>query len=511
MKGRLVGAIPVVVMAMLVTACGGGTTQPGETGSSAPVTAANANPDATVNVGMTLEPTGLDIFNTSGAALRQVALGNVYEGLVRRTHDSKLEPLLAKEWKISEDALRYEFTLQDDVKFSDGQTLVADDVVESLKVPCGEACGAAADKASDRMKDVQSITAEGDKKVVVTLKQRDWRLLDTLSTDVGLVKPRQHSVDLAKNSNGTGPYEITNWQQGSSLTLTRRDNYWGEKPKNKVVNFRFYKEAAAASNALSSGEIDLHSAPSAETIDRFRKDQNFVVTEGSSGSWMTIGFNHNDPELSDLRVRRAIRMAIDKDGLIKALGLNATRVGSLSVPDDPWYTDTTGIDAPDKEKAKQLLKEAGKENLNLTFEVANTYDTRISEYVQAQLKEVGVNLEVKQMEFATWLDKVYKKKDYQMTMVLHVDPWTLTYYANPKYYWNYDNAEVQKVYADAMSAKTTEEGHQGLKKMSEMIAKDAASEWLYAPNSMTVATKKVAGYPVARTGSQYFVSQIAKA
>lgn len=509
MKRRFIG-VPLLAVAMLLTACGGGSNEPGQT-SSAPATIANANPDATINVGMTLEPTGLDIFNTSGAALRQVALGNVYEGLVRRTHDSKLEPLLAKEWKISEDALRYEFTLQEGVKFSDGQTLVADDVVESLKIRCGEACGAPAAKASDRMKSVQSITAEGSNKVVITLKERDWRILDTLSGDNGLVQPRNHSVDLAQKTNGTGPYEITNWQQGSSMTLTRRDDYWGEKPKNKIVNFRFYKEAAAASNALSSGEIDLQTAPSAETIDRFRKDQNFRVVEGSSGSWMTIGFNHQDPQLSDVRVRRAIRMAIDKEGLIKALNVNGTKVGSMSVPDDPWYTDTTDIYPHDKEKAKQLLKEAGKENLNLTFEVANTYDVRISEYVQAQLKEVGINLEVKQMEFATWLDKVYKKKDYQMTMVLHVDPWTLTYYANPKYYWNYNNAEVQKIYAEAMSAKTPEEGYKGLQKISEIIAEDAASEWLYAPNSVTVASNKVAGYPTSRNLSQYFVWQITKA
>ena len=501
---RVAGAIALVIA---LTACGSNSPS---TTSSAPNSVANANSDATVNVGFTLEPTGLDIFTTSGAALRQLELGNVYEGLVRRTHTGELEPLLAEKWTIADDGLRYDFDLRKNVTYSDGQKMTAADVVAALAVGCGEACGAPKDAASPRMTAVKSIKAEGDNSVVIELKQRDWRLLDTLSTDIGLIKPSKHSVDLAKETNATGPYAVTNWQQGSSITLTRRDDYWGTKPKNKTVVFRYFKDAAAAANALSSGEIDMHAAPSPETVSRFSKDANFTVTEGSSASWMTLGFNNADPNLKDKRVRSALRKAIDKDGLIKTLGISAERVGSMSVPDDKWYVDNTKIDAYDPEKARAELKAAGKENLKLTLEVANTYDTRISEYIAAQLREVGVTVEIKQMEFANWLDKVYTKKDYQMTMVLHVDPWTLTYYANPEYYWNYNNAEVQKVYADAMTAETPEKGYEGLKKLSTMVSEDAASDWLYAPKTTTVASKKVAGYPTGRTGSQYFVFDIQK-
>lgn len=511
MQSRFASGVAVGIAAALITGCSGGQDggQPPNS-TAAPSTVANADPQATINVGMTLEPTGLDIFTTAGAALEQVEIGNVYEGLVRRTHDGRLEPLLASEWQISDDALRYVFTLRPDVKFSDGQILHADDVVDSLSEPCGAACGAPADKASDRMSAVQSITAEGSDKVVITLARRDWRLLDSLSSDIGLVRPKRHDVDLAKQTNGTGPYEITNWQQGSSITLTRRDDYWGAKPVNKTVIFRFYKDRAAAANALASGEIDLHTDPSAEMIDRFSRDQNFNVVEGSSGSWMVLGFNHQLPQLADVRVRQAIRMAIDKDGLIKALDLRATRVGSLSVPDDPWYTDTTGIYPPDKAKAKELLAAAGADNLQLTLEVANIYDSRLSQYVAAQLKEIGITVEIKQMEFATWLDKVYSKKDYQLTMVLHVEPWSIVNYANPHYYWNYDSPAVQETFAAAISAQTADEGYAGLQKMTVLMAEEVASDWLYAPNAVTIATKKVAGYPTARTHSQYFVSQIAK-
>ncbi|MBO1030938.1 ABC transporter substrate-binding protein [Tessaracoccus sp. SD287] len=503
MLTKLIRGATALALALTLAACSSAT-------ESTPGNANPTNSDASVHIGFVLEPTGLDMFSTSGAALRQVELGNVYEGLVRRTHDGAFEPLLAKEWKISDDGLNYQFTLQDDVTFTDGQKMTSADVVASLSLTCGEACGGTAETASTRLTAVTSIKADGDDKVVITLKQRDWRLIDTLSTDVGAIVPAKHDVDLAQKTNGTGPYQVTNWQQGSSITLTRRDDYWGTKPKNKEVVYHFYKDPSAAANALASGEIDLHTAPNADMIERFTGDDKFVIGEGSSASWMTLGFNNKNEVLSDVRVRRALRMAVDKDGLITALGIKAERVGSMTVPDDPWYTDLTSVDNNDKEQAKALLKEAGQQNLTLTLKVANTYDSKISEYLAAQYKEIGVTLNIEQMEFATWLEDVYQKKDYELTMVLHVDPWTLSYYGNPKYYWNYDNPGAQKVLNEAFTATEDRVAHDKLKQLSELVTKDAASDWLYAPRTVILANTSVSGFPTNRINSEFHVWDIEK-
>lgn len=498
---KLVRWAAVLAVTLALAACGS---------SGASNDSGQVDPDSTVHIGFTLEPTGLDITTTSGAALRQLELGNVYEGLVRRNHDGTLEPLLAKEWTISDDKLTYTFSLQEGVTFSNGDAMTAQHVVDSLARFCGEACGGSKETANQRLAAVKSITAEGDNTVVITLTRSDWRLIDTLSTDIGLVVPTDGKVDLANTTNGTGPYEVTNWSQGSSITLTRRDDYWGTKPKNKTVVYHYYTDASAAANALSSGEIDLHTTPSAEARTRFANDDNFTVVEGNSGSWMTLGFNNKAAPLDDARVRRALRMGIDKQGLIEVLGIAAEQVGSMSVPDDKWYTDLTGVDPYNPEEARKLLAEAGQPNLSLTLEVANTYDSKISEYIAAQLKEIGVEVTIAPMEFATWLDKVYSKKDYEMTIVLHVDPWTLTYYGNPAYYWNYDSAAAQKLYTDAMAAPEVEQGHDLLKQLSELVAKDAASDWLYAPKAVVIANTKVTGFPANRINSEFHVWDIEK-
>lgn len=502
MLSKLARGAAVMALALTLAACGSGEQSSTSTGA--------ADPDATVHVGFTLEPTGLDMTTTNGAALRQLELGNVYEGLVSRGHDGALTPLLAKEWKTSEDGLTYEFTLQDGVTFSDGQKMTAKDVVASLSKTCGEACGGSKETASSRLTAVTSIKADGDDKVVITLKQRDWRLIDTLSTDVGIILPAENKVDLARETNGTGPYEVTNWQQGSSITLTRNDDYWGTKPKNKSVVFHYYKDPAAAANAMASGEIDVHTSPNPEMIERFASDPDHVTTEGSSASWMTLGFNNANEKLKDQKVRRALRLAVDKDGLIDALGIKAQRVGSMTVADDKWFTDLTSVDNNDKEQAKALLKEAGAENLTLTLKVANTYDSKISEYLAAQYKEVGVTLNIEQMEFATWLEQVYQKKNYELTMVLHVDPWTLSYYGNPKYYWNYDNAEAQAAMKSAFTSTSDEEAYGHLRTLSEIVTKDAASDWLYAPTTVVISKKGVNGIPQNRINSEFHVWNLEK-
>ena len=151
---------------------------------------------------------------------------------------------------------------------------------------------------------------------------------------------------------------------------------------------------------------------------------------------------------------------------------------------------------------------AGAENLSLNLRVANNYDSAISEYIAAQLKEIGINVTIDRMEFSSWLDEVYRGGNYDMTMVLHVDPWTLTYYSNPSYYWHYDSADAQRLNKEAMTASSLEERDKKLGELATFVSEDAASDWLYSPKAIIFSREGVSGFPTNRTGSRFYAADI---
>ncbi|MGV9768229.1 ABC transporter substrate-binding protein [Microbacterium sp. NPDC003461] len=464
-----------------------------------------ADTDATVHLQVGLEPTSLDVSAQSGASLEQLLIPNVYEGLVDADGEGGFEPALATDWTVSDDGLTYTFTIRDDVAFHSGSPLTMDDVVWSLEA-------AAADDSlnpdAGLFAGIDEITPVDDSTLEITLASRDSDFLESLTSNAGVILEEGADVDLANETNGTGPYTVTQWNQGSTITLERNDDYWGEAPLNREVVFHYMTDATTAANALLAGEIDVLTTTTADTLSMFEGDDAFTLTEGDSRSWMTLGFNNAVEPLNDERVRHAIRRAIDKDGLIEVLGGQATRVGSMASPADPWYEDLTDIDAYDPESARELLAEAGQEDLELTFRVSNTYDTRISEYVAAQLAEVGIDVTIEQMEFSSWLEQVFTGGDYEMTMVLHVAPALAKNYSNPDYYWNYDDATAQQLVADAREALELEERNEKLRELARHISEQAVSDWLFSPTATIVASADVTGFPVDGIANRLPVSGI---
>jgi peptide/nickel transport system substrate-binding protein len=472
--------------------------------ATAPIVSGSADSDATVDIQVGIEPTSLDITSTAGAALQQLLIGNVYEGLVARNMSGELVPSLATEWTVSEDRLTYTFELRE-ASFHDGAPLTVDDVVASI-----EAASAPDSLNSDakKMIGIESISAIDDDTVEITLSARNINFLDTLSSTGGLVVRADESADLANTTNGTGPYTVAQWNKGATITLDRVDDYWGETPSNQSVVFHYIADPTAASNALATGEVDILTDATAEAVAYFEGNDEFLVDAGDSTSWMTFGMNSASGPLADAEVRQALRMGIDKQGLIDVIGGNAAQVGSMVVPSDPWYTDLTDVHSYDPDAARELLADAGYEQLALTLTVANTYDAKISEYVAAQLSEIGVALTIDSVEFSTWLERVYQNKEYELTLVMHVDPWTLTYYGNPGYYWNYDNPAAQQLAAAAREADDFEERNEKLTELATIVADDAASDWLYSPQTMVISSTSVSGFPINRIANHFLVSGI---
>ena len=493
---RTIASTALVLGGLLLAGCA---TAPGSTGDIPVAT------DAIIDIRVGLEPTSLDVTTTSGAGLVQVMRGNVYEGLVGLSEDLEILPALASDWEISDDGLVYTFTIRDGVVFHDGTPMTIDDVVASLQASSAEG---SMNPAAKRMASVATVEATDENTLVVTLAERDINFLESLTTSAGYIVAAESSIDLAAATNGTGPYTLDQWNRGATLSLELFDDYWGEAPLNDGVVFHYIADETTAATALQGGEVDILAGVTAETADLLRGADEFQVVEGDSTSWMTMGFNHNFAPLQDQRVRQALRQAIDKEELIQVIGGQAIEVGTITVPTDTWHVDATDSAPYDPEASRELLAEAGYETLDLTLTVSNTYDTIITEFIAAELAEVGVNVTIDTVEFATWLEDVYTNKDFELTMVLHVDPATITYYGNPGYYWSYNNAEAQSLVTAARQAESAEIRDEKLREVAELVAADSASDWLYSPQTVVVAGKNVSGFPVDRISNNFRVSGI---
>ncbi|MGI5131999.1 ABC transporter substrate-binding protein [Pseudonocardia sp. CA-107938] len=491
-------ALAVALAALVVLAgCGSGG------GAAAP------SADATVDVRLVLEPTSLDITSVAGVALEQVLLDNVYQGLLTRTQDGQVKPLLAQAAPtVSADGLTYTFQLKPGVTFADGSPLTSADVVWSYQqVIAPESTNP--DKKS--FGSVAAVAGPDPQTVQITLKQRDSNFAWALTGRAGAVlKKGTDPSTLATTPNGSGPFVLKQWNRGSTITLARNDRYWGEKAKVASVVLHYIPDPNTANNAQLTGETDVETRPEPTLLSAFTGRDEFTVAEGITSDKFVLGFNNGRGPLADPKVRHAVRQAIDKDGLIKILGGTNKRIGSGVAPTDPWFTDLTSIDPYDPAAAKRLLAEAGHPNgFPLTLTVPNIYPESIGSYVASQLGQVGITVAVRPVEFATWLDKVFKQADYDMSIVDHAEPRDIANYANAAYYWRYNSPAVQDLIARAGTAASDGERDGLMKQAAQQISNDAASDWLFNVGERTVIRKGVTGFPTSSTTSRLDLSGLA--
>jgi peptide/nickel transport system substrate-binding protein len=463
--------------------------------------------DATIEIGSLYEPQNLSNIGGGGQGVTEAFNGNVYEGLYQLTDDGSVEPLLAESNTVSDDGLTYTFTLQDDVTFHSGKTLTSADVKASIEAVLAE------DSQSARKSSfgaIASIETPDDATVVVTLAERSISFVYNLSY-IWIINA--DATDLESTEDGTGPYTLGDWKRGSSLSLTRFDDYWGEAPANGEVVFNYFTDASALSNALVTGEVDIvTSVQSPDALSQFTDNADYVVTDGDSTTKEVLAFNDRVAPFDNVDVRKAIYSAIDTEKLLNSIwGDYGTLIGSMVPPTDPWYEDLTAVNPYDPDLARQLLASGGQpDGFEFTLDTPS-YDPHpvVAEFVKSELAKVGVTVNINTISADEWYTKVYKAQDFTATLQEHVNDRDVVWYGNPDFYWGYDNPQVTQWVAEAEGSATTEEQTATLKLVNEQIAQDAASVWLYLYPQIVVAASDVTGYPVNGLNSQFFVYDIA--
>jgi peptide/nickel transport system substrate-binding protein len=491
-RNAVVGLALVAALALTSCSSGNDTDSPAET-------------DETVTVGLVLEPTDLDIRRTSGAALEQVLIDNVYEGLVSRTADGEIVDTLAASHEVSEDGLTYTFALNDGVVFHSGNELTVDDVVWSLT-------GVKDDEAlvgHDTFANVESIAAEGDDTVIISLSAPDSNFLWNLTGRGGLVFEEADDTDLSTAANGTGPFTLGDWRQGASISLARFDDYWGEAAGVSEVVFEYIPDATAGVNAIVAGDIDVLTPVDANLRSQIDEVDELTITEGKTTDKYTLAFNNQRAPLDDVRVREALRLAIDHEAIITAIGGAGVEQGGPIPELDPGYEDLTDVRPFDPERAKALLAEAGQSDLELTLTIPNIYSTTVSNLLVSQFSDVGVTLNVESVEFTTWLEDVYTNKDYDLSFVDHLEARDFGNWADPDYYFGYDNPEVQALFQESIAATSDDEASALLAEAARIVAEDHAADVVYNATALTAIADGITGFPTDSPNARLDLGELA--
>ena len=447
-----------------------------------------------MTVAMQLEPPTLDPTSAAAQAIDSVVYSNIFEGLTRFMGDGSIVPGLAESWEISDDGTVYTFKLHDGVTFHDGTTMDAEDVKFSLD-------RARAEDSTNAQKalfaGITDVSVLDPSTVQVTLDGPNGNFLFNMAWgDAVIVAPE--SIDgIANTPIGTGAFKFVEWKQGDSVSITRNDDYWGAAACLEGATFKFISDPTAAFAAVMAGDVDVFSGfPAPENLPQFEADPRFQVLVGSTEGETILSTNNKMPPFDDVRVRQAVAHAIDRQAIIDgAMFGYGTPIGTHFPPHNPDYVDLTGLSNHDPEKAKALLAEAGYPD-GFTTKMTlppPSYARRGGEIIAAQLRAVGIETEITNVEWPLWLEETFRGKDFGLTIISHTEPNDLNIYANPDYYFQYGTEEFQGIMAELTATTDPAARSALLEKAQRNIAENYVNGYLFQLARTGVANAKIEG------------------
>ena len=458
------------------------------------IVATGAMAKSDITLAMQLEPPHLDPTSAAAGAIDSVLYSNVFEGLTRFASDGSIIPGLAQSWVISDDGLTYTFKLAEGVTFHDGTTMDAEDVKFSLDRARAEDSANAQKALFASIADVEAVDAST---VKITLSAPNGSLLFNLAWGDAVIVAPESIENIKQAPVGTGAFKFANWVQGDNITLEKNADYWGTPAKLDKVTFKFISDPTAAFAAVMAEDVDVFAGyPAPENVPQFEADPRFQVSVGNTEGETILSTNNKMPPFDNVKVREAMAHAIDRQAIIDGamFGLG-TPIGTHFAPHNPDYVDLTADSAYDPEKAKALLAEAGfAEGFTTTLKLPPpSYARRGGEIIAAQLREVGIQTEITNLEWAQWLEEVFKGKDYGLTIVSHTEPMDIGIYARPDYYFQYDDADFQAMNTALEAEADPAKRSALLEQMQRKISGDYVNGYLFQLAIPTIAKAGVQG------------------
>lgn len=446
-------------------------------------------------IGQILEPVGLDPTIRSEAAIAQVTLYNIYEALTRIDETGAAGPGLATSWTIAPDFKTVTLKLRPGVKFADGTAFDSADVKFAFERNAFEG---STNKRKAYFTNMASIATPDPLTVVITLKQANPQFLFNMGEEVSVIVAPETAATNADSPVGTGPYKVERWVKGDSVVLGRNAGYRDPAvAKLNRVTFKFINDASAQVAAMLAGDVEYFPFfGSPESLPAFERDPRLEVVVGSTEGETVLAMNNKKAPLSDKRVRQAISYALDRKEIIQGAQAGyGVPIGSHFAPHHAAYVDLTNRYPHDLARAKQLLSEAGFANgMTLSLKLPPPpYARKSGEIVAAQLARVGIRAQIEQVEFAQWLEGTFTQKNYDLSIIAHVEPMDIGVYANPNYYFQYDNAGFRAIMEKADASVDVAERNRYLQDAQRLLAEDAVNGFLFQLPKITVQRKGLKG------------------
>jgi peptide/nickel transport system substrate-binding protein len=443
------------------------------------------------------EPPGLDPTANTAAAIDRVVWANVYETLTKVNDQGQILPGLAKSWSVSQDGKIYTFSLQKGVNYHNGEPFNAATAKWNLERAKSEKT---VNPHPEFFRVIESIETPDDTTLRITLKDVDALFLIHLAEGDASMLPMKGYENAKSNPIGTGPFKFVNWVKGDRVELARFDGYWNpELPYLDKVTFRFIPDPNAQTAALRAGDIDVIGwIGSPETAMALAKDKHYKVLAGASTAETILSTNNKAKPFDNLKVRQAMAHAIDRQMILDlAMSGFGTPIGSHWSPAAPYYVDLVNTYPYNPEQSKKLLSEAGyPDGFDAVLQVPGkyAYSVRSGEVIVDQFAKVGIRLKMENIEWGQWIERIFKNKEYQLTIIGHSEAWDIGIYANPNYYFQYDSQQFRDAYAKALKAPNEEEKAKWFGRCQEIIAKDAVNGFLFSQPSLPVLKANVMGW-----------------
>lgn len=472
-------------------------------------------------------------------------LTNIYDTLITPTNDGKgLTPGLATEWAASPDGKTFTLKLRPGVKFSDGTAMTVDDVVWSLK--------RAADPKEGiwnfLLASINDVTAQGADTVVLKLKNPDPSLPAALATFNSAIMPKakfeaapgatpdEKAKAFAEHPLGTGPFMLTDWKRGSSMTLVRNPHYWDKDEKGAAlpyldtVRFEIIPDDATRILKLRAGEVDGAEFIPFARVAELKADPkiDMQLYPSTQVNYLTVNVrpkltNGSTNPMADTRVRQALNYAINKKALIQIITHGVgTPMRSFMAATTPLFADQGELYPYDLAKAKALLKDAGFGSgmeLSILALAGSADEVGTATAVQQMWSQVGVKLRIEQVDNATLTDR-YRKSDYQMRSGSWTndinDPNEITSYF--AYFPNIENQhsgwqskEGDALYEASQSEADPAKRAAQYKRIQEIYAQEAPIIFLYeSPYPVALRKGVVDGFFQTPLGNNIFVKASVK-
>lgn len=446
------------------------------------------------------DPDGLDPHRSPADSTFIIAM-NVFDSLVATNAKGELLPGLAAKWSIAPNGLTYTFSLRPGVTFHDGRAFGAGDVKYSLARMSekGKSPHAADYEIIDSVETPDRLT------VKVTLKRPSARFLSDLAYGWASMVPEGAGDELRRHPVGTGPFRFVEWVPDSHVTLARNPRYFvARRPYLDEIVFGVVPDETARLTSLKAGDLDMADRIPAQAVAELRS-AGVKVDTFPRNTLSEVAINQEQKPFNDLRVRRALFHATDRNAVLEGAVFGFGRLIGTFMPPiiSEYYLDLNGRYPYDPAKARQLLAEAGYPNgFETTLYLPQPYAefVKSGEIVASQWKKAGVRANLVVLEWGAWLDKIYKKHDYGVTVIGHVgrlDPITLLERFKSKYnanYFGYANPAYDTLIAEADTTHDRARRKEVVAKLERLLSDDAVCVWLFSTDGIVASRPDVHGY-----------------